>query len=765
MKNSNQTKQAVLSVFGMHCSSCAYAIEDRLKKIPGVKSVVVNYTNEKVIIYFDHSVVNLNEIENAIIDLGYGVEQKEASSSQNELFAKDDEKKKEELKKQRNNALFILPLSITVFLLMMWEIVPSLIPGFPKLVIPMDIFSRILFILASIVLLTSGKPFLKGILIFIQQKTATMETLVGIGTFTAYIYSSFVVLFPEIAESIGLGHTTFFDVTIVIIGFVVFGKYLEARSKFRTGKAIGQLIDMQAKTALVKRNNMEVEINVEDLLVGDVVIVKPGGKIPVDGIILKGHSSVDESMITGEPIPVDKGKGDKVIGGTINKQGSFIFKATKVGSDTLLAHIIQMIEKAQNSKAPIQSSVDKIARVFVPIVLVLALITFSTWIFVGWQYIGLEQGLMYAILCFVSVLVIACPCALGLATPTAIIVGIGKSAQNGILIKNAEGLELLCKVDTIVMDKTGTITKGIPELTDIHKIKKDKTFPDEKSILKVLASLEKNSEHPVSLAITQKAKSQNIKLLEVEKFEVLEGRGVTGILDSKRYFAGNETLMKEEKIKYDKSIIKILTKEGKTPVIFSDEKSLIAIIAVSDPLKEESKEVVEKLHKKGIEVVMLTGDNDNTGKYIAKQVGIEELYTQVLPSQKVEIVKQLQKNGKTVAMVGDGINDAPALMQADVGVAMSTGTDVAIESADIILLEGDISKVYTAINLSKRTLKTIKQNLFWAFFYNIIGIPLAMGILYPIWGILLNPVFAGLAMSLSSVSVVMNSLRINWFEK
>lgn len=767
MKNESNIKRVISSIQGMHCASCAITIESQLQKAHGVEVAEVNYASEKVKLAFDSKKTNLQEIGKTINDLGYKlvIPQEELSlktSNTKDLFTQGRLQKQKDLQKQRDSALLVLPLAIIVFVIMMWEIAPSIINNFPNFLIPKDLFSRILFILASIILIIAGKPFLKGIVTFVQRGIASMETLVGIGTFTAYIYSSFIVLFPDIVEGIGLSHTTFFDVTIVIIGFVVFGKYLEAKSKFRTGEAIAKLIDIQVKTALVERNGNELEIKIENLVVGDIVIIKPGSKIPVDGTIIKGSSSIDESMITGEAIPVDKKEGDSVVGGTINKHGAFTFKATKVGADTLLANIIKLVEEAQNSKAPIQSLADNVSKIFVPIVLVLSVITILSWLIIGSRFMDFDKALTLGLLCFVGVLVIACPCALGLATPTAIIVGIGKSAQNGILIKNAEGLEQLCKVNTIVMDKTGTITKGKPEVTDIFTT--NNIFKDvgEKEILQILASLEKNSEHPLSVAVKEKAQKENVKTLDVENFEVLEGRGITGIIKGKKYYVGNEILMKNNAISYNESIVQKFSKEGKTPVILSDETKYIAIIAISDNLKENSKKVVEKLNKIGINTVMLTGDNSDTANYIAKEVGIQKVFAQVLPAQKAEIIKQLQQNGNIVAMAGDGINDALALMQADVGIAMSTGTDIAIESADIILLKGDISKIYTAIRLSKRTLATIKQNIFWAFIYNIIGIPIAMGVLYPFWGITLNPVFAGLAMAFSSVSVVLNSLRINW---
>lgn len=492
----------------------------------------------------------------------------------------------------------------------------------------------------------------------------------------------------------------------------------------------------------------------------DIVVVKPGGKVPVDGIIVEGNSSVDESMITGEPIPVEKNINDNVIGGTINKQGSFKFKATKIGAETMLSQIIKMVDSAQGSKAPIQGLADKISEVFVPAVLIIAVITLIAWLIIGSVFLPFNQALSLGILCFTGVLVIACPCALGLATPTAIIVATGKGAQNGILIKDAESLEKLYKVNVVVTDKTGTLTKGKPEVTDIKNISLD----NENTLLQILTSLENKSEHPLAEAIINKANELDINILPVENFKIIEGKGLQGTINSTLYYAGNIALLKDLNIDFDIKVIDELTNIGKTPVFLSAQGKLLGIIGIADTIKENAKETVGKLNKLGIKVVMLTGDNQNTANYIAKQLGITEVIAEVLPQDKSKKIKELQQAGKIVAMVGDGINDAPALAQADVGIAMATGTDIAIESASITLLKGDFSKVLHAIRLSKFTLNAIKQNLFWAFAYNIIGIPLAAGLLYPFFGVLLNPIFAGLAMALSSISVVTNSLRLKYKE-
>lgn len=578
-----------------------------------------------------------------------------------------------------------------------------------------------------------------------------MDTLIGIGTMTAYIYSSAIILFPKIKIYFQLPDDTYFDIIIVVIGFVTLGKYMEAKSKLQTGQAIEKLIGLQAKTASVEREGKEIEIQISEVVVGDIVIVKPGTKIPIDGKIIEGKTSIDESMITGEPVPADKNVGDAVIGGTINKQGSFKFKAARVGKETILAQIVKMVEEAQGSKAPIQNLADRISSVFVPTVMAIAVLSFIVWIIFGSGILGFSTALSYAILSFVSVLVIACPCALGLATPTAIIVGVGKGTEYGILIKNAESLERLSNVDTVVLDKTGTITEGVPEVSDVIVL--DKSL-GEKNILKYAASAEKKSEHPLARAITDKAEHQGISLLPVSDFKALGGIGIKACIDGKKIY------IRKPAVENKDGEIDNLQKEGKTVVTVEINGKKSGFIALSDTIKPETKEAIDKIKNKGIKVIMLTGDNLAAANYIARQAGINEVTANVLPQEKWEIVKQLQDAGKKVAMVGDGINDAPALARADVGIAMATGTDIAIESAGITLLRGDMTKLAQVIELSQATMKTIRQNLFWAFIYNLIGIPVAAGFLYPIWGIVLNPIFAGLAMAGSSVSVISNSLRL-----
>jgi Cu2+-exporting ATPase/Cu+-exporting ATPase len=583
-----------------------------------------------------------------------------------------------------------------------------------------------------------------------------MDTLIGIGTSVAYFYSVIITLFPQITTNLNLPETTFFDITIVVIGFVVFGKFLEARSKLRTGDAIEKLLNLQAKTALVIRGGKEIEISINEVIQGDFIVVKPGAKIPVDGTVTEGSSYVDESMVTGEPMPVQKKVGDSVVAGTINTSGSFIFRATKVGSETLLAQIIKMVEEAQGSRAPIQALADRISAVFVPVVLVIAFTTLGSWLLFGTGSLGFSQALSFGLVSFVGVLVIACPCALGLATPTAIIVGVGKGAKEGILIKDAATLEKLHKVNTVVVDKTGTITKGKPTLVDIQNLSHLK----DEEMISIIASLEKKSEHPIAHAIINYAKEKNLSIPEISNFSIQKGKGIQGVVNNIKYFAGNVQLIKDLGISFDTKQLDQYTMQGKTPVILATNDSVVGYVMVSDEIKDESKQAINDLHKLGIKVIMLTGDDEKAAQHIASLVGIDEVIAHVMPEDKMNKIKELQSQGNIVAMAGDGVNDAPALAIADVGIAMGTGTDVAIESAGITLLQGDISKLVKAIKLSKMTMRGIKQNLFWAFIFNIIGIPLAAGLFYPIFGWLLNPVFAGLAMAMSSVSVVGNSLRI-----
>lgn len=789
----HQVKKSTIPVKGMHCASCGNIIERTLKKVEGVESVEVNIATEKAKIVYDASKINLKELSEKVELYGYSFafqehrkdhtkHHVETESHDHEQYGGIDhsehiglhqskEDKLVELKQQREKVEFVLPITFFVFFAMMWEILAKSFDAFPRFFLPMELYNIIAFMLGTIVMFWTGKPFIEGFIKFLKYRVANMDTLVGIGTLTAYFYSTIVVLLPQVSSLLNLPETTYFDVTIVVIGFITLGKYLESSSKIKTGEAIEKLLNLQAKTALIERVESEevitLEIPIDQVVSGDIVIVKPGGKVPVDGTIIEGSSSIDESMISGEPIPVDKGAGDTVIGGTINKQGTFKFTANKVGSETLLAQIIKMVEEAQGSRAPIQKLADQISAVFVPVVLVVAFLTLVAWTFIGAQFMPITDAFSLGLVCFVGILVIACPCALGLATPTAVIVGVGKGATNGILIKNAESLEKLHKVNVVVVDKTGTITKGKPELIEINILQNSK-IKTRKEILQVISSLERNSEHPLAEAVVKKANEESIEFLPVEGFESIQGKGLKGkvkIINEKldiyeTFYAGNLKLIEDLGIDFDRNMLEELTAKGKTPVILATQKEVLALIAIADTIKDTAIDAVKALHKQGIRVAMLTGDNQNTAQYIADQAGIDEVFAEVLPQDKAAKIIELQQKGLTVAMAGDGVNDAPALAQADVGIAMGTGTDVAIESADITLLGGDISKLAQSIKLSKMTMRTIKQNLFWAFIYNIIGIPIAAGVLYPVFGWLLNPIFAGLAMAFSSVSVVTNSLRL-----
>lgn len=761
-------------VKGMHCASCAAIVQKTLKKVEGVESADVNYGTETAKIAFDEAKVDFKKLSAVVKPLGYSLEMKGGMQSMSgmhgdhehggghslsghsmdmemDMMEMDKTKKEKllELKKLRNKVISILPLAVISIFVMGWDVAAQLKATAEMTVFWEEFFHHLMPIFATYALFVVGKPYLVGFFRFLRYGHANMDSLIGIGTFTAFIYSFVVTAFEESLAPYLNVKATYYDVVIVVIAFITLGKYLEMKSKIKTGDAIEKLLNLQAKTALVKRGDKEIEISINEVKHDDVVIVKPGSKIPVDGVLVKGFSFVDESMITGEPMPVGKKEGDAVVAGTINTSGTFEFRATKVGKETMLAHIIEMVENAQSSKAPIQALADKISAVFVPIVIVLAFITLGVWLIVG--------SVPFAITSFVGILVIACPCAMGLATPTAIIVGVGKGAREGILVKDAATLEKLHKVNVVVVDKTGTITKGKPELVSLKVM-----GIEENDAVKILASLESRSEHPIAHAIVMYAKEKMVKFTEAQDFESVKGKGVKAKIEGVEYFLGNVKLMEDLGLKVDSKAIEKETLEGKTPVILATKEKVLAIAMVADAVKPEAKEAVEKLHKLGIKVVMLTGDNKNTAQFIASQVGIDEVVAEVLPQDKLMKVRELQADGMVVAMAGDGVNDAPALAQADVGIAMSTGTDVAIESAGITLLHGDISKLAKAVRLSKFTMRGIKQNLFWAFFYNIIGIPLAAGAFYPLFGWLLNPVFAGLAMGFSSVSVVSNSLRLKF---
>jgi len=758
------TEPQVYRIKGMHCASCAGIIEKTFKKVEGVHSAEANYGTESVKIAFDEAKTDPQELSKSIEPLGYSLvlpTAKEMGMSADEHaghlgLSQSKKEKLVELSDMRTKVISVLPLAAFSIFVMGWDILAQF-SAVPEMSITLyEFFHHLLPIFATYTLFVVGKPYLLGFYRFLRYGKANMDTLIGIGTSAAFLYSLVITAFEEAVRPFLNVEHTYYDVTIVVIAFITLGKYLETRSKLRTGDAIEKLLNLQAKTALVVRDDKEVEVPIDQVVHGDLIVVKPGGVIPVDGIVTEGSSYVDEAMVTGEPTPVQKNAGDAVVAGTINTSGSFTFKATKVGSETLLAHIIKMVGEAQGSKAPIQAIADRISSVFVPVVLVLAFLAFGAWLLIGTQYLGFSQALGNGLVSFVGILVIACPCALGLATPTAIIVGVGKGAREGILIKDAGTLEKLHKVDTVVVDKTGTLTRGKPELVSIENL----SDLSDNELVAILASLEKQSEHPIAHAVAAYATEHKIETRPVTGFEALKGKGVKGAVAGTAYYAGNARLVQELALSLDAARIEQDTKEGKTPLVLASAEKILGIVMVADAIKEGAQEAVAKLHKLGIRTVMLTGDSENTARYIASQVGIDEVIAEVMPEDKLNAIKKLQAEGRIVAMAGDGVNDAPALAQADVGIAMATGTDVAIESAGITLLHGDIGKLVQAINLSKLTMRGIKQNLFWAFFYNIVGIPLAGGLLFPFFGILLNPVFAGLAMAFSSVSVVGNSLRL-----
>jgi Cu2+-exporting ATPase/Cu+-exporting ATPase len=749
---------------GMHCASCASIIEKTLKKMEGVNFVQINYGTENAKIDFDHTKINAEKLSQKIKPLGYSLllpTTGEMNMSESEHaghlgLGQSKVDKLEELSQMKSKLMSAIPLAILSIFFMIWDILWQfkIVPDMPILLT--ELFSSLLPLMALYTLLIIGKPYLMGFYRFLRYGKANMDTLIGIGTVSAFTYSFIVTTFAlELSRFINVSQT-YYDVTIVVITFITLGKYLEARSKLKTGDAIEKLLNLQAKTALVIRSEKEVEISIAEVVHGDIIIIKPAGRIPVDGVVSQGYSFVDESTISGEPIPVEKKIGDNVVAGTINTTGSFTFKATKIGSETMLSRIISMVEEAQGSRAPIQALADKISAVFVPIVLVLAFVSLGMWLLLGTHYIGFSQALSFGLVSFVSILVIACPCALGLATPTAIIVGVGKGAREGILIKDAATLEKLHKVNVLVTDKTGTITKGKPELISIQNFS-DKS---DQNLVSILVALENKSEHPIANAIIAYAKENKIEINSVESFEAIKGKGLKGIVGGVEYYAGNAKLPIELGIDFDSGQIQKETTQGKTPVILTTKEKILGLFLVADSVKAESAEAIAKLKKLGIHTVMLTGDDKNTADYIAKLVGVDEVIAEVLPEDKLNVIKKFQSDGKIVAMVGDGVNDSPALAQADVGIAMGSGTDVAIESAGITLLGGDMGKLVKAFNLSKITMRGIKQNLFWAFFYNIIGIPLAGGLFYPLFGWLLSPIFAGMAMAFSSVSVVGNSLRL-----
>jgi Cu+-exporting ATPase len=731
-----------IPVQGMHCASCVQNIEKALLRMRGVTKAAVNLATERARVEYIPSEISLKEIKGAIEQAGYKVLEvpPEEELADIEKIIREKEYKKLKLK------FFVgLGAGILIFL----GSSPRWFPWVPDFL--NNFFA--LWILATPVQFWIGWQFYRGAWNAFRHRNADMNTLIVVGTTAAYLYSVAATIFPSFFKAGGMMPEVYFDTSAAIIVLILLGRLLEARAKGQTSEAIKKLAGLQPKTARVVRDSKEMDIPVEEVMVGDEVIVRPGEKIPVDGVVISGKSAVDESMITGESMPAKKEPGDEVIGATINKTGSFRFRATKVGKDTALAQIIKLVQDAQGSKAPIQRLADVIAGYFVPIVISIAVATF-----VIWFNFGPSPGLTLALLNFVAVLIIACPCALGLATPTAVMVGTGKGAESGILIKGGESLETAHKLNTIVLDKTGTLTKGEPEVTDLVTLG---SFGQEE-VLIYAASAEKSSEHPLGEAIVNKAAEQGLEIQPSENFKAIEGHGVEAEVKGKEILLGNAKLMQERKIGIEELEARAeeLSREGKTPIYVSIDSKMAGLIAVADTLKENSTQAVERLKKMGLEVVMLTGDNRRTAEAIAKKAGIDRILSEVLPEDKVHEIKRLQSEGKRVGMVGDGINDAPALAQADVGIAIGSGTDIAMEASDITLIKGDLRGVVSAIELSRRTIRVIKQNLFWAFFYNTLGIPIAAGILYPFFKILLNPIIASAAMAFSSVSVVSNSLRL-----
>jgi Cu+-exporting ATPase len=739
-------KTLTLPVEGMTCASCVARVEKVLKKVEGVDEVNVNLATEKVTLSFNPSVADVSKFTEVVEDAGYKLlpPEKEKVSVQEVITDSPAElHHKEAYKKLKSEFIFALVLSVPIFVISMLGMTAWFSNWFP---LSAGELNKLLFLAATPVIFISGRRFFSATWKLLKHFSADMNTLVAVGAGTAYVYSTVVALFPELLNIPGMNRHVFFDTAVVIITLILMGRLLEARAKERTSLAIKMLLGLQPKNARVIRGGSELDIPIKDVITSDLVIVRPGEKIPVDGIITDGYSSIDESMVTGESIPVEKTAGANVIGGTINKNGSFTFKATAVGQETLIARIVQLVEQAQGSKAPIQGLADKVASIFVPVVIGIAIITFLIW------YLVIGVPFTPAMLNFIAVMVIACPCALGLATPTAIMVGTGLGASNGIMIKNAESLERLRKVNTVVFDKTGTITIGMPMVTDVFC----KNGISEDELLKVAASIERKSEHPLGNAIVNYASDKNVAVVGINKFNSLTGNGIEAYINNDRILIGNHSLMKQREIVINSETeneVEKFSARGKTPVFISINDKLSGVIFIADVIHSETKHVITELKKKNIEPVMLTGDNERTAKAIAEEAGIEKVIPEVKPDEKAEVIKRLQAEGKSVAMVGDGINDSPALAQADVGLAIGTGTDIAIESADITLINGNIKDLPAALNLSFKTMRTIKQNLFWAFIYNTIGIPLAaLG--------LLNPMIAAGAMAMSSVSVVSNSLRL-----
>lgn len=747
-KAKNDSIIKTLKIQGMTCASCSKAVERACKKLDGVIAANVNLATEKLTIEFESDKIRLSEIKKAIEKAGY------TPLNDDLNIDEDKERKVKEEKSLYKRFIFSAIFTVPLLIISMGSMIGL---ELPKIINPTDSpfnFALIQFILTTFVIFI-GKKFFKVGFKSLIKGSPNMDSLISIGTLSSYGYSIYAMFEIYFSGNHHIAHNKlYFESAAVILTLITLGKYLEAKTKGKTSEAIKTLMGLSPKTATVEKDGQEQSISIDDVEVGDIIIVKPGEKLPVDGVIINGSTSIDESMLTGESIPVEKNIDDNVIGASINKNGLIKYRATRVGKDTALSQIIKLVEDAQGSKAPIARLADIVSGYFVPIVIALAFLSSIVWYF-------FKGDVVFSLTIFISVLVIACPCALGLATPTAIMVGTGKGAELGVLFKNGSALEETHKIQTIVFDKTGTITEGKPKVTDI--ITKD---IDKDELLMFAASSEKGSEHPLGEAIVLEAENRAITLKELTTFKAIPGQGILSTIEDKTVLLGNEKLMNENNIDiqdFDDSFEK-LASEGKTPMFIAINNNLVGIIAVADTVKKNSKSAIEKLHKMGIKVAMLTGDNKKTADAIAKQVGIDIVISEVLPNEKSEQVKKLQNENKKIAMVGDGINDAPALAQADIGIAIGSGTDVAIESADVVLMRSDLMDVPTAIELSKKTILNIKENLFWAFAYNTLGIPVAMGIWYALGGKLLNPMIAALAMSLSSVSVLLNALRLKSFK-